>query len=169
MMASRLAMRQGGDPMNTIIQRRSKSARQILGTAVVVMSTSIAVMFTPTKASAFDIGGLIGTAMALQMGQYHGGYSSGGHSRTHVASRRDSDSGDNNGSGVERDARDPVAPATTSSGKPDNRVAARGQKIQGPSSLSGGIAQASERDASAGELASSGKSFDDGPAFNPSR
>jgi len=33
---------------------------------------STAVAFTPTQASAFDIQGLIGTAIALQMGAYHG-------------------------------------------------------------------------------------------------
>ena len=118
--------------MNTVIQRHNKTVRQILGAAVVVVSGSIAVTFMPTKASAFDIGGLIGTAMALQMGQYHGGYYSGGHFRTHVASHHDSDSSDNTGGEVERDARDPVTPESTPSGKSDNHVAVRGQKIQGP-------------------------------------
>jgi hypothetical protein len=152
--------------MTTAILRRTKTTRQVLG--AVAISATITLAFTPTKASAFDIGGLIGTAMALQMGHYHGGYSSGGHSRTHVASH-DSDSSDRGNGGVERDARDPVG-TTPPSGKSDNHVVAgRAPKTQGPSSSSGGLAQASERDAAAGQVASAGKSFDDAPAFNPSR
>jgi hypothetical protein len=50
----------------------------------------IIVAFTPTAASAFDIQGLIGTAIALQMGAYHGPPYH--RARGHVASRRDSDS-----------------------------------------------------------------------------
>jgi hypothetical protein len=160
--------------MTTAIQRRTKTTRQVLGgAAAVALSATVTLAFTSTKASAFDIGGLIGTAMALQMGPYHGGYSSGGHSRTHVASH-DSDSSDHGNSSVERDARDPVG-TTPPAVKSDNHVVAgRAQKTQGPSSSSGGIAQASvhdasERDAAAGQVASAGRSFDDAPAFNPSR
>ena len=154
--------------MTTTIQRRTKTRRQLLGAAAVAMSASVMLAFTPTKAAAFDIGGLIGAAMAVQMGQYHGGYSSGGHTRTRAVSH-DSDSSDHGNSGVERDARDPAG-ATPPSGKSDNHVVAvRGQKTQGPSSSSGGTAQASERDAATGQVASAGKTNDDAPAFNPSR
>jgi hypothetical protein len=155
--------------MNDAHQRRHKTGRNntgrlTLGAAALAVSASATLALTPTKASAFDIGGLIGTAMALQMGQYHGGYISGGHTRTRVASHHDdSESSDRGNSGVERDARDPVMAMSSPSGKSDNHIAVRAQKTQGPSSPSGGIAQASvrdgsERDAAAGE-----------PAFNPSR
>jgi hypothetical protein len=165
--------------MNATDQRRNKTGRLTLGAAALAVSASVTLALTPTKASAFDVGGLIGTAMALQMGHYHGGYISGGHTRTRATSRHDdSDSSDRGNSGVERDARDPVVAMSSPSGKSDNHVVARAQKTQGPSSPSGGIAQASvrdasvgdplERDAAAGEPAA-GKSFNDIPAFNPSR
>jgi hypothetical protein len=153
--------------MKSADQRRNKTGRLTLGAAALAVSASAILALTPTKASAFDIGGLIGTAMALQMGHYHGGYASGGHTRTGAASHHDdSDSSDRGNSGVERDARDPVIAMSSPSGKSDNHIIARAQKTQGPSSSSGGIAQASvrdasERDAAAGEPAA--------PAFNPSR
>jgi|HubBroStandDraft_6_1064221.scaffolds.fasta_scaffold303972_3 hypothetical protein len=162
--------------MKSADQRRNKTGhnagRLALGAAALAVSASAILALTPTKASAFDIGGLIGTAMALQMGQYHGGYIPGGHGRTRTASHHDdSDSSDGGNSGVERDARDPVIAMSSPSGKSDNHIIARAQKTQGPSSSSGGIAQASvrdasvrdasERDAAAGEPAA--------PAFNPSR
>lgn len=159
------------------IQRRSKTNRQVLGAAAVVLSASMTLAFTPTKASAFDIGGLIGTAMALQMGHYHSGYS-GGRSRTHVASRdsssHDSDSSGRGNTTVERDARDPVTATVMPPGNSDNRGAGHMQKTQGPSSLSGGIAQASVRDVSVREAAvrdvpERDAAADDPPAFNPSR
>ena len=65
------------------------------------MLVQIIVASAPTAASAFDIQGLIGTAIALQMGAYHG--SPYHRARGHVASRRDDSEG--NSSGVERDAR----------------------------------------------------------------
>jgi hypothetical protein len=142
--------------------------QKLLATTTVIAASLIA--FAPTQASAFDIGGLIGTAMAIQMGggHYRGGYSSGEH-RTHVASHHESDSSDRGKSDVERDARDPEAATPASTGKSDNHVlAARAQKIQGPSSSNGGTAQASENDAGS-QVASAAKSFDDAPAFNPSR
>ena len=122
------------------------------------LSASAALVITPTKASAFDVGGMIGTAMAIQM-QMHayrglsGGYghsSGNGHSRG--GSHDDSDSDDHGnsssgrGGGGERDA---SAPDTVDrSSRSDNRFAVH-RDIQGPSSTSGGLAQASERDASA--------------------
>jgi hypothetical protein len=151
--------------MNTAIQRRTKSTRRLLSAVAVFAATTL--MFMPTQASAFDIGGLVGAAISMQMGHYRGGYS-GGHSH-HVASHNDSDSSDHGNTGVERDARDPDT-TTPSAGKSDNgRVAVRTQKTQGPSGANGGTAQASEHDAAAGQIASAGKSFDDAPAFNPSR
>ena len=72
------------------------------------------VAFTPTAASAFDIRGLIGTAIALQMGAYHAApYHQ---ARGHVGSRHDSDS-NGNSSSAERDARAvvdvcPITPAS---------------------------------------------------------
>jgi hypothetical protein len=151
--------------MSAAIQR-NKTARQLFGSAAFGTLVSVMVALTPTKASAFDIGGLVGTAMALQMGHYQGGYV-GGH-RTHVASRHDS-SGDNNDSGVERDARSPNTVALSSPGKSDGSVPVHQQKTQGSSSQSGGAAQASERDAASGEIAIAGRSFDDAPSFSPSR
>ena len=104
--------------------------------------------------------------MAIQMGHYQGGYS-GGH-RTHVASRHDSSS-DNNDRGMERDARDPNTVALSSPGKSDSGIPAHQQKAEGPSNLSGGAAQASERDATNPETGVASKSFDDAPSFSPSR
>jgi hypothetical protein len=142
----------------------NQTARQLFGSAAFGTLVSLMVALTPTKASAFDIGGLVGTAMALQMGHFQGGYV-GGH-RTHVASRHDS-SGDNDDSGVERDARDPNTIA--SPGKSDGSAPVHQKKIQGSSSQSAGTSQASERDAASGEIAVAGRSFDDAPSFSPSR
>jgi hypothetical protein len=112
---------------------------------------------TATKASAFDLGGMVGTAMAMrmQMGalSYRGAPS--GHARSHVASQHDNDS---TGGGGERDARD-AAPTDRTS-----KVAAR-QSF----GSSGSIRQASERDASAGQNVASDRSTDDVPAYRPSR
>jgi hypothetical protein len=152
--------------MNAAEQRRNKigrnnTGRLTLGAAALAVSASATLALTPTKASAFDIGGLIGTAMALQMGHYQGGYISGGHTRTRAASH--DDDSDRGNSGVERDARDPVMAMSSPSERSDNHIAARAQKTQGPSSPSGGIAQASARDASERDAAAGE------PAFNLSR
>jgi hypothetical protein len=116
---------------------------------------------TPAKALAFDIGGMIGTALAIQtqMNAYRGLSGSYGRARSHVASRRDSDSDDHVSNGGERDARDPATVGRAP--EPGNKLA--------KFTTSGGLAQASERDASAGQGPSAGRSFDDQPAFNPSR
>jgi hypothetical protein len=149
--------------MSTAIQCRNKAVRQFFGATTFSMFASVIVALTPTQASAFDIGGLVGTAIALQMGHYQGGYT-GGH-RTHIASRHDS-AGDNDDSGVERDARDPNTTALSSPGKSGGSVPVHQQKAQGPSD---GAAQASERDAASGEIAEASRSFDDAPSFSPSR
>src|SRR3984957_20483005 len=91
--------------------RIGRLGRSVAAT-VAALSASVSLVMTPTKASAFDISGMIGTAMAIQMqmnasrGAYAGGY----HARSRV-SHHDSDSddrGSSNTSGAgERDARDP--------------------------------------------------------------
>jgi hypothetical protein len=132
-----------------------------IAATIAAFSTSAVLALAPTKASAFDIGGMIGTAMAIQtqVNAYRGLSGGYGHTRSHVASRRDSDSDDHASSGGERDALDPGTIDRAS--QPANKLA--------KFTASGGLAQASERDASAGQGASSGRSFDDQPAFNPSR
>jgi hypothetical protein len=113
-----------------------------IGTGVCA-STILA--FSAGAASAFDIGGLIGTAMAIQMGAYHGAPS---YYRPHA--RVAAHSGDSDSSGVERDARD-VDP-------PDHAVRSETKMVAHQQSPGGFTAQASERDASADE-----------PAYRPSR
>jgi hypothetical protein len=129
------------------------------------LSVLVSFVIIPTNASAFDIGGMIGTAMAIQM-QMKEGYrsqgSSGGSSHVRV-SHHDSDANDG---GVEHDARD--AGAFDRSSRLNDRQPVRGEP-QTPSIVSGALAQASERDAAAGQNSGSGRSFDDEPAFNPSR
>ena len=120
---------------------------------------STAVAFTPTEASAFDIQGLIGTAIALQMGAYHG--SPYHQARGHVASRHDSYSSGNNSS-VERDARDVDVSDLT--GKSDIRFSGR----QSPASAEI-TSQASERDAAANEVALFGRPYGDELVYRPSR
>jgi hypothetical protein len=152
--------------MSTANQYRSKTVRQVFGATTFSILASAVIALTPTKASAFDIGGLVGTAMAIQMGHYQGGYG-GGH-RTHVASRHESSS-DNNDRAVERDARDANSGLQSPSGKSDSSVPVHQQIAQAPSSQSVGAAQASERDATNAETQIASKSFDDAPSFTPSR
>jgi hypothetical protein len=128
-----------------------------LGAASAVIFATTVIAFTPTAASAFDIEGLIGTAIALQMGAYGFHGSPYGHARGHVASRHDAGGG--NG-GVERDARDPDPMPNR-----EAKVALHRQSFD----PSAGTAQATERDASAGQMASSGKASNDEPSFHPSR
>ena len=141
-----------------------------MGGTLAALSASAALVMVPTKASAFDIGGMIGTAMAIQM-QMHGhrgilgGY---GHARNRGESHGDSDSDGSSSSrgGGERDASAPDA--VDRSTRSDNRRAMH-REIGGPSSTSGGLAQASERDAAADQGPGSGRAFDDQPAFKPAR
>ena len=140
-----------------------------MGGTLAALSASAALVMVPTKASAFDIGGMIGTAMAIQM-QMHGyrGISGGyGHARNRGESHGDSDSdgSSSRGSG-ERDASAPDA--VDRSTRSENRLAMH-REIGGPSSTSGGLAQASERDAAADQGPGSGRAFDDQPAFKPAR
>jgi hypothetical protein len=111
------------------------------------MLAQMIVAFTPTAASAFDIRGLIGTAIALQMGAYHA--SPYHRARGHVASRHDNDSEGNNSS-VERDARE--LDVSDHTGKPDTKFSGR---LSTPSAEF--TSQASERDAAANEAALSGR------------
>jgi hypothetical protein len=113
---------------------------------------------------------MIGTAMAIQMRvkayRGGGGYAGGYHARV---SHHDSDSddrGSSSRSGNERDARD--AETIDGASRPANRFA-MGRSTGGPSSSSGGLAQASERDAAADETAGPSRMSNDHPAFNPSR
>jgi len=118
--------------------------------ATVCLST---VAFT-TRATAFDIQGMIGTAIAMKMQmdayRYARGYA--GHVRSRAASRHDRDDSGASSNGGERDARDPE-PVDRGS----NRVAEHHEPLVKRSEFT---AQASERDASAGPGA---------PTFNPSR
>lgn len=138
--------------------RKAPSTKWLTGMAVAAIGASTTLVLTPTKASAFDLGGIVGTAMALQqMGAFglHG--APYGHSRSHVSSHHDSDSSAGNG-GSERDAQDFSAMERSS------KVATR--QSFGPS---GSTRQASERDASAGQTAAPDRLADDAPAYRPSR
>lgn len=129
--------------------------RRFGAAAGAAMLASSIVAFTPTAASAFDIEGLIGTAIALgalQGGPYH-------HARGHVVSRHDRDS-DGGSSGVERDARDVDTTPSRSEAKVAHHQAYAHSAI---------TTQASERDAAAGQPAASGRGSDDVPAYRPSR
>ena len=124
-----------------------------------VLFASTTVTLTPTAASAFDIQGLIATAIALQMGAYHG--SPYHQARGHVVSGHDSES-DGNGSSVERDARD--VDVSDHIGRSETKTTA-----QQPPKSAGITSQASERDAAANEVASSGRRYDDEPVYRQSR
>ena len=78
-----------------------------------------------------------------------------------MASRHDSDSSDNNSS-VERDARD--VDVTDHTGKTDTKFSAH----QSPASAEI-TSQASERDAAAGQAASSGRPYGEELVYRPSR
>jgi hypothetical protein len=138
--------------ISRVVLENSRGWGLALGTALL---TATAVAFTPTSASAFDIQGLVGTAIALQMGGYHG--SPYHQARGHVASRHDSDS-DSNNSGVERDARD--VDVSSHTGKSETKVTVN---------QSAGTSQASERDASADQPAPSNRRYNDEPVYSPSR
>lgn len=134
------------------------------GLAAAAVLTAAIAAAAPTPASAFDIEGLIGTAIALHLGAYHGAPYR--HYGRHVAARRErTDEEDRTSAGIEPDARDV---STTPRAEP-SRVAAHRPFYATPSSPRSGIAQASERDAAAGETAVSGRSSDDEPAFHPAR
>jgi hypothetical protein len=134
--------------------------KRLMGGVVVTLCASSMATLTPTKASAFDVGGLIGAAIAMHYGAYHHG---GGvhYSKGHVASRHDSDSTGRDTNGGEKDARD--VDAVNLAGKSDAKMAHN--QSYGPSH---GTLQASERDAAADEAAA-GKSYNDAPTFRPTR
>jgi hypothetical protein len=172
MMASGLALREEGSMKTEYQQRKAVSIRRMLGVTTAAISASTVLAFTPTKTSAFDLGGLVGTAMAIQQMQMGGyGYRIAPyyHSRGHVASRHDSDSDSSSNSsrsggsgsssgGGERDARE------MGTMNQQSKVAAR-QSL----SSSGSTRQASERDATATESGGSHRTIDDAPAYSPSR
>jgi hypothetical protein len=130
------------------------SRGSIIAGAVLCVSTTLA--FT-TRASAFDIEGMIGTAIAMKMQMDALHYSrgmtyGGGHVRSRVASRHErDDSSGSSSSGAERDARDAEVVDRGSS-----KVAEHREPLDRRSEFT---AQASERDASAMG----------GPTFSPSR
>jgi hypothetical protein len=134
-----------------------------------IVLASVSLVTTPTKASAFDIGGMIGTAMSIQMqmNAHHGGSAGRYHARSRVSSHQDSESdhGSKSGDG-ERDASEPND--TDNQSRPSNKLA-MGRETQSPASTSGGLSQASERDAAAGQTQGSSRTFNDAPAFSPSR
>jgi hypothetical protein len=148
--------------MKAVLENRIVgSSRRLLGVAAVALSASTIFAFTPTQASAFDIQGLIGTAMAIQMqmGAYGHYGAPSGHVRDHVAARHDSSGSSGGNNGAEHDARD-----TDGMDRP-SKVAAR----QPSFTPSASTRQASERDAAAGQMAASDRSTDDEPAYRPSR
>jgi hypothetical protein len=162
-MCSGLAIIEEG-AMKTALQSNVSSlviGRRLTGLAVTALFASTLTMMAAKPASAFDIGGLIGTAMALQMGGHYG--SSHHHSREQVASRHERASTSRGSGGDERDARDADAPAPTA--KPESKIAARQQSF-GPD---GNTTQASERDASAAPVVTAGMKSEDTPPFSPSR
>lgn len=134
---------------STLIRNPARTGRSLATFAGSAVIASTVAAFTPSAASAFDLNGLIGTAIAIQMAQHYRG-GSYGHARGHVASRHHEDSDDKAGnSGGERDARDLDANIRPSSqAAPHHEVAARSESTL----------QASVRDASANE-----------PAFQPMR
>jgi len=139
--------------------------RRSMGGTLAALSASAALIMVPTKASAFDIGGMIGTAMAIQMNGHHGGYAGGGyHAHSRVSSRQDSDSNDHGSSSRSTGERDALEPNAADQSKSGNKLA-----MQSPASTSDGLAQASERDAAAGQAQGSSRTFNDAPAFSPSR
>jgi hypothetical protein len=149
--------------MKTQLQhRKGTSTGRLTGIAVLAIGASAVLALTPTRASAFDLGGMIGTAMAMRMEMGAFGYHGApyGHSRSRGSSHHDSDGSSGNGGAAsgEHDARDD---ATVD--RP-NRVATR-QSF----GSSGAIRQASERDASAGQTGGSDRLVDDAPAYRPSR
>jgi hypothetical protein len=146
---------------STFQHRKVTSTRRLAGIAVVAIGASAVLALTPTKASAFDLGGIVGTAMALQqMGAFGFHGVPYGHSRSRVSSQHDSDSSAGNGANGdgERDAKDSATMERSS------KVATR-QSF----GSSGSTRQASERDASAGQTAAPDRLADDAPAYRPSR
>ena len=136
-----------------------ENGRRVRMVLSATLFAQITVAFTPTAASAFDIRGLIGTAIALQMGAYHAApYHQ---ARGHVGSRHDSDS-NGNSSSAERDAR--AVDVSDHAGKSDAKSSPH------QSHASSEITPlASERDAAANEAALSGRPYGDEPAYRPSR
>jgi hypothetical protein len=148
-------------PMITALFRDNlRIGGRLAGVAASAMIASTVLTFTPTAASAFDLDGLIGTAIALQMASQFRAPAYG-HARSHTASRRDNDSAGGASAGGERDARE-----TAAIDQAGPSVAPHRQAAAGPAS---NTRQASERDASFGQMAVTDRAFDDEPAYHPSR
>ena len=138
------------------------SGRLLSGAAATALVATVALTSVPTSASAFNIGGLIGTAIALQYGGGHfGGRSYSHHARSHEHVRHEREyagkSRDHDSAGEEKDARE-VDTVDSDKGS-DNKASPRHQ----PSGPTTSTLQASESDARAGKVAS------DAPSFTPSR
>lgn len=116
-------------------------ARRLIVVAAMALSASLMTAALPTSASALDIGGLIGVAMALQSGG-HGHYSSH-RGRSHVASRHERRSSGSRSHDEDNDAKEVDASAQSGT-----KVAGRQTTVQ---------ASAPDRMAA------------DAPSFNPSR
>jgi len=134
------------------------TGKRAAGLAAATLVASAMLTLVPTAASAFNIGGLIGSALSVRYGggggHRHHARSESHHSRDRVASHRGHDS-----NAEEKDARDVDA------ADQDGKVSPSRQHVE-PSSIS---VQASQSDATAAKLASTNKATDDEPTFAPSR
>jgi hypothetical protein len=140
-------------------QHEAASGRRLKSIAIVAIGASAVLALVPTRASAFDLGGMIGTAMALRMQMGAFGFHGYAHSGSRGSSHHDSGATANSSTGNgEHDARDDVPIERPS------KVATR-QSF----GSSGAIRQASERDASADQPGGSDRLADDAPAYRPSR
>jgi hypothetical protein len=133
--------------------------KRLLGVSVAAMLGSAALVLVPSTASAFNIQGLIGSALGGHYGggRYHHSRSASHHSRHHSYSKRDHEDSTES-SDKEKDATE-VDATSDGGGKSDGKVSSH----RAPSGPVGGTQQASESDARAGQVAS------DEPTFAPSR
>ena len=143
--------------------------RSLATMTAAILLASVSLVTIPTKASAFDIGGMIGTAMAIQM-QMTPTMAAMRAATTPVAVYRRARIANQTTMAArvvtgERDAREPNAPIISH----DRATNWRWARTQSPASTSDGLSQASERDAAAGQAQGSSRTFNDAPAFSPSR
>ncbi len=135
-------------------------AKGLSGVAATALLATVTLTSVPTTASAFNIGGLIGTAMALQYGGHYGrSYShharreSSRHHHEYAGRGRDHESSGQEKDATEVDATDP------GNSVPDSKVSTHRQP-SGP--VQNNTLQASESDARA-------RVVSDEPTFAPSR
>ena len=125
--------------------------RRLVGVCAATLCAAAVLTLVPTGASAFNIEGLIGGALAARYGGYHHGRSAGHHARSHESSRHEHES-----AGKEKDATE--VDATEEGGKTDSKVSLR----RAPSGIKGNTLQASTS-------GGSDRAAADEPAFAPSR